>query len=46
VSTGSGHTCGVTSNGTAYCWGNNRNGELGNGATISRPVPTRVAGQP
>lgn len=33
VSTGSAHTCGITIVGTAYCWGNNSNYELGLGPT-------------
>jgi alpha-tubulin suppressor-like RCC1 family protein len=46
LSTGSGHTCGVTSSGAAYCWGFNADGQLGNGTTTVRAVPTKVAGQP
>ena len=33
------HTCGVLSNGTAKCWGNNASGQLGLGDTMSRPAP-------
>jgi alpha-tubulin suppressor-like RCC1 family protein len=33
VSVGSLHTCGVTTAGSAYCWGRNGNGELGVGTT-------------
>jgi len=36
------HSCGVTPTGAAYCWGYNRNGELGNGSMISSDVPVRV----
>jgi hypothetical protein len=38
-----GHTCGVTTTGAAYCWGWNGSGELGDGTTTQRLVPTAVA---
>jgi alpha-tubulin suppressor-like RCC1 family protein len=44
VSAGSDHTCGVTTDSLAYCWGINRSGELGNGTTTNRLKPVRVAG--
>ena len=39
-----GHTCGVSAEGTGYCWGDNRFGQLGDGSTTSRAVPTPVPG--
>jgi alpha-tubulin suppressor-like RCC1 family protein/DNA-binding SARP family transcriptional activator len=44
VSAGGSHTCGVTRASPAYCWGFNGDGELGDGTTIERHTPVRVAG--
>jgi alpha-tubulin suppressor-like RCC1 family protein len=44
VTTGGQHSCGLTLNGRAYCWGLNRNGELGDGTRTDRTRPTVVAG--
>jgi len=47
LSTGFGsHRCGMHTGGTAYCWGVNINGELGDGTTTQSAVPVRVGGQP
>jgi alpha-tubulin suppressor-like RCC1 family protein len=44
VSAGGDFNCGVTTDGRAYCWGGNSNGELGDGTREWRNVPTAVAG--
>lgn len=43
LAAGYSHTCGLTRDGTAYCWGWNGRGELGDGTTQTRTVPTPVA---
>jgi alpha-tubulin suppressor-like RCC1 family protein len=41
---GSSFTCGLTSAGQAYCWGNNGNGQLGIGSTANpNPLPVAVS---
>jgi alpha-tubulin suppressor-like RCC1 family protein/endonuclease/exonuclease/phosphatase family metal-dependent hydrolase len=44
LSTGYGHSCGIRANGSLHCWGLNDRGQLGDGTTTGRLVPTPVAG--
>jgi alpha-tubulin suppressor-like RCC1 family protein len=44
LSVGRAHACALTSDGSGYCWGINGAGQLGDGTTIDRAVPTLVAG--
>ena len=46
LSAGGSHTCGVTPNGSIYCWGSNSSGQLGDGTLIDRAKPVRVAESP
>ena len=38
------HSCGVTTDGDAYCWGLGGNGELGNGNSSVQNTPVKVSG--
>src|SRR2546426_971293 len=42
VSAGAWSSCGVTTDGSAYCWGRNEFGQLGDGTQETRLVPVRV----
>ena len=45
IEAGRTHSCGLTAAGTAYCWGANQNGELGNGFDgIASAPPVLVLG--
>jgi alpha-tubulin suppressor-like RCC1 family protein len=45
VTAGGVHTCALTRDGTAWCWGRNTYGQLGDGTTDDRMRPTLVAGE-
>lgn len=44
IAAGMNHTCGLTSERVAYCWGRNHAGGLGDGTKEDRWMPTRVPG--
>jgi alpha-tubulin suppressor-like RCC1 family protein len=44
VNAGRYHTCGVTADDLAYCWGWNTSGQLGDGTNVSRSTPVAVVG--
>jgi alpha-tubulin suppressor-like RCC1 family protein len=43
ITTGTSFTCALSSAGLVYCWGLGTNGQLGNGASVSRSVPVAVS---
>jgi alpha-tubulin suppressor-like RCC1 family protein len=44
VSAGDAHTCGILGRGYLYCWGDDSDGQLGNGSAGSASSPYRVSG--
>ncbi len=44
IPVGDSHNCVALSDGSAQCWGNNANGQLGNGSTVHSPFPVMVNG--
>jgi len=43
ISAGGAHTCAIAG-GSAYCWGSNDSGQLGNGSTQDASLPVKVSG--
>jgi alpha-tubulin suppressor-like RCC1 family protein len=46
LSAGEAHTCGVSVEQVAYCWGENRSGQLGDGTVTASEQPVEVQLQP
>ena len=46
VSTSNGTTCAIVASGTAFCWGFNNKGQIGNGSTANTTSPVAVVGLP
>ena len=44
IASGGSHSCGLSAAGGVYCWGYNASGQLGDGTTLFRNVPTPVIG--
>jgi alpha-tubulin suppressor-like RCC1 family protein len=44
VTAGDSHTCAITNDEEAYCWGANGVGQVGDGTTVGRTTPVPVAG--
>jgi len=44
LAAGAAHTCGLANDGTAYCWGSNAYGQLGDNSTTNQSGPVQVGG--
>jgi alpha-tubulin suppressor-like RCC1 family protein len=44
LGTATGFACGLSLTGTTYCWGDNANGQLGNGSTTNSATPVAIGG--
>ena len=42
VTTGQFHSCSLMYNGDVYCWGENTNGQLGDGTTTNSTIPVKI----
>nr|WP_291818442.1 hypothetical protein [Candidatus Microthrix sp.] len=42
MAAGGTYSCALQKNSTAYCWGSNSSGQLGDGSMIDRVTPTPV----
>jgi alpha-tubulin suppressor-like RCC1 family protein len=45
LTTGAWYSCGIVTTGATYCWGNNEDGQLGNGGTEGSRAPVETAGK-
>ncbi|MDT8436650.1 MAG: hypothetical protein RRA92_07825 [Gemmatimonadota bacterium] len=43
VTTGGGHACALLASGAAFCWGRNRDGQVGDGSRVNRHTPVPIA---
>jgi alpha-tubulin suppressor-like RCC1 family protein len=44
IAAGGDHSCAIATGGTVYCWGDNSNGQLGDGSTTNSSTPVEVSG--
>ena len=44
LTAGGAHTCGLTTDSLAYCWGKNDAGQIGDSSMTERPAPVAVYG--
>jgi alpha-tubulin suppressor-like RCC1 family protein len=44
VAGGGGHTCAILESGEVFCWGLNKNGQLGNQSDLDSSLPVKAAG--
>ncbi len=46
IKSGGDYSCALVTSGDVYCWGRNDYGQLGDGTTVNRVIPTKVIGLP